>query len=58
MKVLLSFTENFFRKETPMMLALKEKGQSLVENVILLFLVVLIVIAVLWLLGFRISVPY
>lgn len=37
------------------MLASKEQGQSLVENAIILFLVTLIIIAILWLLGFRIG---
>lgn len=41
-----------------MLPASKENGQSLIENSILLAIVALIVIAVLWLLGFRISIIY
>jgi len=33
----------------------KERGQSLIESAILLVLVVLIIIAILWLLGYRIG---
>jgi Flp pilus assembly pilin Flp len=39
-----------------MLLAPKETGQSLVENAIILALVALIIIAILWLLGFRMGV--
>ena len=38
-----------------MQFALNEKGQSLIESVILLALVVLIIIAILWLLGVKIG---
>jgi len=38
-----------------MLFALKERGQSLIESAIILSLVVLISVAVLWLLGFRIG---
>lgn len=38
-----------------MLLAPKETGQSLVENAIILGLVALIIVAILWLLGFRIG---
>ena len=38
-----------------MLLAPKETGQSLVENAIVLALVALIIVAILWLLGFRIG---
>ena len=38
-----------------MLFALKEKGQSLIESAILVALVVLIIIAVLWLLGFKVG---
>ncbi len=36
-----------------MLLAPKEKDQSLVENAVILALVALIIIAILWLLGFK-----
>lgn len=38
-----------------MLLASKESGQSLVENAIILALVALVIVAILWLLGFRIG---
>lgn len=38
-----------------MLWAPKETGQSLVENAIILVLVALIIVAILWLLGFRIG---
>ena len=41
-----------------MLFALKEKGQSLIESVILLALVALIIIAILWLLGIRFGNSY
>ncbi len=41
-----------------MLLASKETGQSIVENAIIPALVALVIIAVLWLLGFNIGVGY
>jgi pilus assembly protein Flp/PilA len=38
-----------------MLFAPKEKGQSLIETAILLVLVALIIIAILWLLGYKIG---
>ena len=38
-----------------MLFASKETGQSLVENAIILALVALVIVAILWLLGFRIG---
>jgi pilus assembly protein Flp/PilA len=42
-------------KENGMLFASKEKGQGLVEYAIILSLCALIIIAILWLLGFRIG---
>jgi len=41
-----------------MLFAPQEKGQGLIEYAIILSLVALIVIAVLWLLGFRLGTSY
>jgi pilus assembly protein Flp/PilA len=55
MRASLLSTDNIAGKVSVMLWAPKETGQSLVENAIILVLVALIIVAILWLLGFRIG---
>jgi len=55
MRVTLQPLKIALRRKITMLFALKEKGQSLIESAILVALVVLIIIAVLWLLGFKVG---